>query len=230
NLRDPAARERIRAAALAPDGTWEAMGELAGPEGIVPIGFRLPEHREYNGRRLSDIAAERGRHWLDAAMDLLAAEGQRIGTVYFLMSEENVEQQLRQPWITIGTDAGGVDPAWAVERGPVHPRAYGSYPRILGHYVRERRVLGLEEAVRKMSSAVAARVGLSDRGLLRTGCHADVVVFDPASIRDAATFEAPHQLSVGVRDVWINGERVLRDGVHTGATPGRVLYGPGRRG
>ena len=230
NLRDPALRERIRAAALAPDGTWEAMGELAGPDGVVPIGCRLAEHREYNGRRLSDIAAERGQHWLDAAMDLLVAEGQRIGTVYFLMSEENVEEQLRQPWVAIGTDAGGVDPAWAAERGPVHPRAYGSYPRILGRYVRDRRVLGLEEAVRKMSSAVAARVGLRDRGLLRAGFPADVVVFDPATIRDEATFEDPHRLSVGVRDVWINGERVLRDGVHTGATPGRVLYGPGRRG
>jgi N-acyl-D-amino-acid deacylase len=230
NLRDPALRERVRAAALAPDGTWEAMGELAGPDGVVPIGCRLPEHREYNGRRLSDIAAERGQHWLDAAMDLLVAEGQRIGTVYFLMSEENVEEQLRQPWVAIGTDAGGVDPAWAAERGPVHPRAYGSYPRILGHYVRDRRVLGLEEAVRKMSSAVAARVGLRDRGLLRAGFPADVVVFDPIAIRDEATFEDPHRLSVGVRDVWVNGERVLRDGVHTGATPGRVLYGPGRRG
>ena len=229
NLRDPAARERIREAALAPDGTWEALGDLAGPEGTVPIGCRLPENRGSNGRRLSEIAAERGRHWLDAAMDLLASEGQRIATVYFLMSEENVEAQLRLPWISVGTDAGGFDPAWAAERGPVHPRAYGSYPRILGRYVRDRGVLGLEEAVRKMSWAVAARLGLRDRGLLRAGQHADVVVFDPAAIRDVATFEDPHRLSVGVRDVWINGARVLREGVHTGATPGRALAGPGRR-
>src|SRR5207249_7730676 len=135
-----------------------------------------------NGRRLSDIAAERGQHWLDAAIDLLAAEGQRIGTVYFLMSEENVAEQLQLPWVTIGTDAGGLDPAWAAERGPAHPRAYGSYPRILGHYVRDRAVLRLEEAVRKMTSAVAARVRVRDRGLLRAGQHADVVVFDPATI------------------------------------------------
>jgi dihydroorotase/N-acyl-D-amino-acid deacylase len=229
NLRDPAARERIRAAALAPDGSWEALGELAGPDGVVPIGLRQPANRECNGRRLSEIAADRGQHWLDAAMDLLVSEGQRVGTVYFLMSEENVAEQLRQPWITIGTDAGGVDPAWAAERGPTHPRAYGSYPRILGRYVRDERVLGLEEAVRKMSSAVAARLGLRDRGLLRRGLHADVVVLDPAAIRDVATFEDPHRLSEGVRDVWINGERVLRDGAHTGATPGRVLHGPGRR-
>lgn len=229
NLRDPGARERIREAALAPDGSWEAMGDLAGPEGIVPIGCQRPENRDCNGRPLAEIAAQRGRHWLDAAMDLLASEGQRIGTVYFLMSEENVEEQLRLPWISIGTDAGGFDPAWAEGRGPVHPRAYGSYPRILGRYVRERGVLSLEEAVRKMSSAVAARLGLRDRGLLRAGQHADVVVFDPVTIRDVATFEEPHRLSTGVRDVWINGIRVLREGAHTGATPGRVLPGPGRR-
>jgi N-acyl-D-amino-acid deacylase len=229
NLRDPATRERIREAALDPDGSWEALGELAGAEGIVPTGCRRAENRDCNGRRLADIAAERGRHWLDVAMDLLASEGQRIGTVYFMMSEANVERQLRLPWISIGTDAGGLDPAWAAELGPVHPRAYGTYPRILGHYVRDRGVLGLEEAVRKMSSAAAARLGLRDRGLLRAGAYADVVVLDPASIRDVATFEDPHRLSIGVRDVWINGERVLREGYHTGATPGRALAGPGAR-
>jgi N-acyl-D-amino-acid deacylase len=229
NLADPAERERIRSAALAPDGTWEALGELAGPEGIVPIGCRRPANRDCNGRRLSDIAADRGRHWLDTAIELLVSERQRIGTVYFMMSEENVEAQLRLPWVSIGTDAGGFDPAWATERGPVHPRAYGSYPRILGHYVRDREAVGLEDAVRKMSWAVAARLGLRDRGLLRAGAHADVVVLDPAAIRDMATFEEPHRLSVGVRDVWVNGTRVLRDGTHTGAKPGRVLAGPGRR-
>jgi N-acyl-D-amino-acid deacylase len=138
-----------------------------------------------------------------------------------------VRLQLKQPWIKISTDAGGVDPAWAAERGPTHPRAYGTYPRVLGKYVREGGVLTLEDAVRKMTSAVADRLSLRDRGLLRTGHYADVVIFDPATIADRATFAEPHQLSTGVRDVWVNGIRVLNNGTHTGATPGQFVRGPG---
>lgn len=229
NLQDPAIRARVREEVLNPNGEWEPLADLAGPEGIVPVGFRRPENRGYNGRRLAEIAAERGQDWLEAAMDLMVSEGHRIGTVYFMISEENVVEQLRQPWISIGTDAGGLDPAWAAELGPVHPRAYGSYPRILGRYVRDQHVIELEDAIRKMSSAVATRLGFGGRGLLRPGCYADVVVFDPAEIRDLATFEEPHRLSQGVRDVWINGTRVLEGSRHTGATPGRVLTGPGAR-
>jgi len=228
NLRDPVTRATLRQAALHPDGTWEAMGTLAGPEGIVPVGLQRAELRHYNGQKLSDIAADWGKDWLDTAMDLLAAEGQRITSVYFMMTEENVKRQLQQPWMKISTDAGGVDPAWAAPRGPTHPRAYGTYPRVLGKYVREEGVLTLEDAVRKMTSAVADRIGLHDRGILRTGAAADVVIFDPASIGDRATFAEPHQLSVGVRDVWVNGARVVQNGTHTGATPGRIVNGPGR--
>jgi N-acyl-D-aspartate/D-glutamate deacylase len=195
----------------------------------MPIGFRLPEHQVYVGRRLAEIAEQRGQHWVDTALDLLAAEGQRISTIYYSMDEANVRMQLGLPWIKIATDAGGHDPAWAAALGPVHPRAYGTYPRVLGRYVRDERVLTLEDAVRKMTSAVADRLGLRERGVLRTGSYADVVVFDPATIADQATFEQPHQLATGVRDVWVNGTRVLRDGQHTGATPGRVVTGPGQR-
>jgi len=229
NLQDPAIRARVREEVRSPSGDWEPMGNLAGPEGVMPIGFQKPENREYNGRRLSEIAAARGQDWLDAAMDLLMSERQRVGTVYFVISEENVVEQLRQPWVTIGTDAGGLDPAWAAELGPTHPRAYGSYPRILGRYVREQGVIELEDAVRKMSSAVAVRLGLKNRGLLRHGYYADVVIFDPVQIRDLATFEDPHHLSEGVRDVWINGMRALDGGRHTGSAPGRVLRGAGAR-
>jgi len=229
NLRDPAIRATIREAALHPDGTWEAMGALAGPEGIVPVGLERPELHHYNGQTLAAIAADRGTDWLDTAIDLLAAEGQRIGSVYFMMTEDNVRVQLQQPWMKISTDAGGVDPAWAAERGPIHPRAYGTYPRVLGKYVRDESVLTLEDAVRKMTGAVANRLGLFDRGILRTGAAADVVIFDPHTIGDRATFANPHQLSVGVRDVWVNGTRVIRDSVHTGATPGRIVNGPGRK-
>ncbi len=171
----------------------------------------------------------RNQHWVDAVMDLLADEGQRISTIYFKMSEENVKLQLQQPWNKISTDAGGLDPAWAKEHGPVHPRAYGTYPRVLGKYVREEKVITLEDAIRKMTSAVADRLSLRDRGTLRTGCYADVVIFDPETIGDRATFADPHQLSVGVRDVWVNGQRVVKGGEHTGAKPGQFVAGPGRR-
>jgi N-acyl-D-aspartate/D-glutamate deacylase len=229
NLRDPMMRARIRAEALHPAGDWEAMADLCGPEGVMPIGFAKPEHQVYVGKRLSEIAAMRGQEWIDTVMDLLAEEGQRISTIYFMMDEENIKLQLRQPWIMLGTDAGGLDPAWAAPVGPYHPRAYGSYPRVLGRYVRDERVLPLEDAVRKMSWAVASRLGLYDRGRLHAGCYADVVLFDPATIADRATFENPHQLSVGVRDVWVHGTRVLAGGVHTGATPGQFVKARGRR-
>jgi N-acyl-D-amino-acid deacylase len=229
NLANPEMRAKIRAEVLQPSGGWEAMAHNTTPEGVMPIGFRRPEHQQYVGRRLAEIAATRGQHWVDAALDLLAAEGQRISTIYFSMDEANVRMQLALPWITVATDAGGFDPAWAAARGPVHPRAYGTYPRVLGRYVREERALTLEDAVRKMSWAVAARLGLRDRGLLQAGCFADVVVFDPATIADRATFEQPHQLSAGVREVWVNGARVLSGGEHTGATPGRVVRGAGSR-
>ena len=130
---------------------------------------------------------------------------------------------LSQPWVKISTDAGGVDPAWAKDLGPTHPRAYGTYPRVLAKYVREEKLLTLEDAIRKMSGAVAARLGLLARGLLRPGCYADVVIFDPRTISDRATFENSHRLSTGIRDVWVNGKRVVSDGQHTGATPGRVV-------
>jgi dihydroorotase/N-acyl-D-amino-acid deacylase len=229
NLADPLMRAKIRAEVLHPTGDWEAMAHNTTPAGVMPIGFHLPEHQAYVGRRLAEIAELRGQHWVDAALDLLAAEGQRISTIYFSMDEANVRMQLGLPWVKIATDAGGYDPAWAAPFGPVHPRGYGTYPRVLGRYVRDEHVLALEDAVRKMTSAVAERLGLRERGLLHPGCYADVVVFDPATIADQATFEAPHQLSKGVRDVWVNGERVLLNGAHTGATPGHVVSGAGRR-
>ncbi|RIK30940.1 MAG: dihydroorotase, partial [Chloroflexi bacterium] len=205
NLCDPALRAKIRQEALNPTGGWEAMVSLCGPEGVLPVGFHKPENQHYVGKRLSEIAELRNQEWVDAAIDLLVSEGQRISTIYFMMDEANVRRQLQQPWIMVGTDAGGVDPVWAKPLGPTHPRGYGSYPRILGKYVRGERVLPLEDAVRKMSSAVAQRLGIRERGLLREGFFADVVLFDPVTINDRATFEEPHQLSEGVRDVWVNG-------------------------
>lgn len=226
NLRNPATREQIREAMLTPSSEWENLGLSAGPDGVILAGLRLPEHRSYLGHSLQDVAAERQQDWVDCALDLLAAEGQNIFCFYFEMSEDNIRRQLPLPWVKISTDAGGVDPAALGDRGLLHPRAFGTYTRVLGHYVREEGVLPLEDAIRKMSSAVADRLFLRDRGLLRSGMKADVVIFDPDVVADRATFSSPHQLSVGVRDVWVNGERVLRDGHHTGATPGCRVHGP----
>ncbi len=228
NLRDPEMRAKIKAAALQPDNRWEAMVDQHGVDGVMPIGFQQPENQGYVGKRLSEIAAMRGQDWVDAVFDLLLSEEQRISTIYFSISEDNLHLQLPQPWIKISTDAGGYDPTWGKEIGPTHPRAYGTYTRVLGKYVREEKVITLEDAVRKMSSAVADRLGLRERGQLRRGFFADVVIFDPETIGDRATFEEPHQLSVGVRDVWVNGSRVIENGAHTGATPGCIVDGPGR--
>jgi len=227
NLRDSGVRKKIRDEVMGGSAGWETMGRNVGAEGVMPVGFRQPEHQPYVGKRLSEIAAMRDQDWLEAAMDLLAIEGQRISTIFFSMSEDNVRLEMQQPWMKISTDAGGLDPAWARKRGPTHPRAYGTYPRVLGKYVREEKVLSIEEAVRKMTSAVAERLSLRQRGILRPSYSADVVIFDPGTVCDRATFDDPHHLSRGIRDVWVNGVRVLADSTHTGATPGVVVRGPG---
>jgi dihydroorotase/N-acyl-D-amino-acid deacylase len=225
NLADPATRARIKAEVQRQTTDWENMCDLATPAGVLITQLRSPQFAQYAGKRLGEIAAAVGKDPLETAMDLILAERRRVETIYFLMDEANVAMQLKQPWMKIGTDAGGYDPDSTTAL--VHPRSYGTYPRILGKYVRDEKVLPLEDAVRKMSGAVATRLSIRDRGLLREGMYADVVVFDPATIADRATFERPHQLSVGVRDVWVNGVQVIAGGRHTGAKPGRVVRGPG---
>ncbi len=227
NLASTEMRAKIHQEVAHPTSEWENMCELATPEGVLITSLRKAENQPYIGKRLSEIARMKEEDYLDAAMDLILSEHNRVETTYFLMSEDNVKLQLRQPWMKIGTDAGGPDPDSV--RALVHPRTFGNYPRILGLYVRDEKVIPLEDAVRKMTSAVATRLSIHDRGLLEPGMFADVVVFDPATIADRATYEQPKQLSVGVRDVWVNGVQVLRDGKHTGATPGRALRGPGYR-
>ncbi len=226
-MRDSSTRARITAELLSERTNWENLCSLATPAGVLLAEMKKPENSRWVGKRLADVAGEQHKSWPDAAIDLLLSEQRDIGTIFFLMSEDNVALQLRQPWIKIGTDAGGYDPDSVRARGPVHPRSYGTYPRILGRYVREQRVISLEDAVRKMSSAVATRLSIRDRGLLAQGYYADVVVFDPATIMDNATFEQPHQLSTGVRYVFVNGVAVVSNGRHTGAKPGRLVRGPG---
>ena len=227
HLKDPALRATMVAEMQARDAGYENLCEIAGPEGVMVVGFREPELQRFEGKRLSEIAAALGTTWPEAIIDLNVAESLGLGEILFLMSEENMRLQLKQPWMKFGTDAGAQDPATA--RGSTHPRAYGNFPRIFRKYVREEGVLPLEDAVRKASSAVATRLSLTDRGVLKVGLKADVIVFDPATITDHATFEQPHQLSTGVRDVFVNGVAVVRAGQQTGAKPGQVVRGPGYR-
>ncbi|HEY5415561.1 MAG TPA: D-aminoacylase [Gemmatimonadaceae bacterium] len=227
NLQNPEMRAKIKAEMNNEHTEWENLCLLAGPQNVLVLGLNKPENKQYAGKRLGEIATMMNKSWDDAAMDLLISERQRIGTVYFLMSEDNVKLNLAQPWMKFGTDAGGVDPDSA--RGLTHPRSYGTFPKILGHYVRDEKVMPLEDAVRKATSAVATRLSIPDRGLLREGFFADIAVFDPTTIIDRSTFEQPHVLSDGVKLVFVNGALVVRDGRHTGAKPGRVLHGPGAR-
>jgi dihydroorotase/N-acyl-D-amino-acid deacylase len=227
NLRDPEKRKLIHDEVLLPANEWENLGQLATPEGILIVDGGSQRNERFVGRRLSEIALEMGVDWVDAAIEILLAAERRAGMVVFGMDESNLALQMQQPWIKFGTDAGGFDPENA--EGLAHPRAYGTFPRILGKYVREERVLALEDAIRKMSSAVATRLSIGDRGLLKEGFHADVVVFDPETVTDRATFESPHALSTGVEHVLVNGIAVVRSGTHTGAKPGRVVRGPGYR-
>jgi N-acyl-D-amino-acid deacylase len=227
NLEKPDVRARLHIEMTDPESDYRGRARYAGIENVMPVGFRLPEHQDYVGRRLSEIAELRNENWVDTVINLLLAERQSIATIYFMMSEDNVREQLKQPWIKISSDAGGVDPSWAEPEGPLHPRGYGTFTRILGRYVREEGILTLEEAIRKSTSAVADRLSIRDRGTLRAGMIADVVVFDPETVTDNATFEQPHQLSTGIEHVWVNGVPVVANGTHTGATPGRFIKGPG---
>ena len=225
NLADPALRARLLREMVKPDDTWESRCLQASPDGVLLVGLRTPEYQKYVGKRLSEVAAAMKKPWPEAVLDLLVAEHQRIATIYFMLSEENLALQLKQPWIKISTDAGGANPE--IDKSPVHPRTYGTFPRVLGKYTRDQGVMPMEEAVRKMTSAVANRLSIMDRGLLREGLMADVVVFDPSQVIDRATFEQPHQISAGVSYVLVNGTLVIDGGKHTGALPGRVIRGPG---
>ena len=225
NLADPQVRVKIRAEMQSEKTEWENMGQLAGPENILIVGIDKDENKQYVGKRLSEIAKMMNKDWMDAAMDLILSEHKRVETIYFLMNEDNVKLQLQQPWIKIGTDSAGLDPDQTKDLA--HPRSYGTFPRILGKYSRDEHVMPLEDAVRKMTSAVARRLSIQDRGLLQEGLWADIAVFDARTIIDHATYEQPHQLSTGVKYVFVNGVAVVRDGKHTGAEPGQIVRGPG---
>jgi N-acyl-D-amino-acid deacylase len=226
----PETRARILKEAATPGTGFENLCLSAGsPERILLVGFKQDALKPLTGRTLASVAKERGKEPFDAMLDLMLEDETRIGVVFFLMSEENVRKQVRLPWMSFGSDAQSMAPEEPFTRSSAHPRAYGNFARLLGKYVREEKLLPLEEAVRRMSGLPATNLGLADRGFLKAGQLADVVVFDPATVADRATFEKPHQYAVGMKHVFVNGTLVLKDGEHTGALPGRALKGPGAR-
>jgi len=197
------------------------------PDKILLVGFENPDLRVHMGKYLSDLSEEMGKSPEETMIDLILEDDSRIQVVYFSMSEENMLKKVRQPWMSFCSDAGSYAPEGVFLNYNTHPRAYGSFARLLANYVREEKVIPLEEAVRKLTSLPAENLMLDKRGLLKVGNYADIVVFDPESVQDRATFQEPHQLATGVKHVWVNGIRVLKNGDHTGATPGRVVRGPG---
>ncbi len=226
-LRDPATRARLRAELLAPPQVTDRFYRATeGPQGVIVFPFEDSLHY-LQGKRLSEIAAARRQDPIETMFDLILADHARSGAIYFLMSEPDVQAAMQHWWVAVNTDAGGVAPDGPFGREGTHPRAYGSFTRILGRYVREQRLMTLEYAVRKMTSLAAQRVGLTDRGLVRPGLYADITVFDPAAVIDRATFEQPHQPSAGIAYVFVNGQAVLKRGTLTDARPGRGLRGPG---
>ena len=229
-LQDPAIRARVAREMRTPTDEWESLYLLSGsPESVLLVAFKQDSLKYLTGKTLAEVAAMRGVSPEEAAMDLVIADDSRVGTVYFLMSEDNVRRQIALPYMSFGSDAGSLAPEGVFLRSNPHPRAYGNVARLLGKYVRDERIIPLEEAVRRLTSLPAGNLGLERRGELRRGYFADIVVFDPATIIDHATFDQPHQYSTGVRHVFVNGVQVLRDGEHTGATPGRFVRRPRTR-
>ncbi|MBS3823908.1 MAG: D-aminoacylase [Wenzhouxiangellaceae bacterium] len=227
-LRDPEIRERVLTEIRTPGDDWENLYLAAGgAENLLFFSFKSEELKPLTGKTLAEVAAMRGTSPERTMIDLVIEDDSRVGTIYFLMSEENVARKIAKPWMAFGSDAGAYAPEGVFLKSSTHPRAYGNVARLLGKYVREQRVITLAEAVRRLTSYPAANLKLRDRGRLAPGYYADIVVFDPDAVQDHATFEDPHRLATGVRDVFVNGEAVLRDAEHTGATPGRVARGPG---
>ena len=230
-LQDPAIRTRVAREMRTPSNEWENLYLASGTaDNVILVGFRQDSLKYLTGKTLAEVASQRGATPEEVAMDLVVADDSRVGTVYFLMSEENIDKQIALPWVSFGSDAGSMAPEGAFLGSNPHPRAYGNFARLLGRYVRDRQVISLAEAIRRLSGLPAENLRLRRRGLLNPGFFADVVVFDPATIGDHATFAEPHQFSEGAHHVLVNGSLVLRDGEHTGATPGRVVRGPGWTG
>jgi len=227
-LQDPPTRQRVKREMTTPTDKWENFFVAAGsPENILLVGFKTEKLKPLIGRTLAQVAQMRGISPQETAMDLVIEDNGRVDTIYFLMSEDNVRKQLKLPWVSFGSDEASLAPEGVFLKSNPHPRAYGNVARLLGRYVRGEQAVPLEEAIRRLTTLPAENLKLDRRGAFKPGYFADVVVFDPGKISDRATFAKPHRYSIGVRDVFVNGVQVLRDGEHTGAKPGQVVRGPG---
>ena len=229
-LKDPATREKVKKEMTTPTDAWENLYLAAGPEQTLLVAFKNDKLKPLTGKSLAEVAKMRGKSPEETAMDLVIEDDSRVGTVYFLMSEDNVRRQVALSFMSFGSDAEALAPEGVFLKSNPHPRAYGNFARLLGKYVRDEKVIPLESAVRKLTSLPAANLKIRDRGLLKEGHFADLALFDPAKIQDHATFDKPHQYATGMRHVFVNGVQVLKHGEHTGAKPGRVVRGPGWTG
>jgi N-acyl-D-amino-acid deacylase len=229
-MKDPATREKVAKQMATPTDAWENFFVAAGPEKILLVAFKNDKLKPLTGKTLAEVAKMRGKSPQETAMDLVIEDDSRVGTVYFLMSEDNVRRQVAIPWLSFGSDAEAPTAEGVFLKSNPHPRAYGNFARVIGKYVRDEKVVPLEEAVRKLTSLPVSNLKIRERGLLKEGYFADVVLFDPAKVQDHATFDKPHQYSTGVRHVFVNGVQVLKDGEPTGAAAGRVVRGPGWTG
>ncbi|MGI8561370.1 MAG: N-acyl-D-amino-acid deacylase family protein, partial [Luteimonas sp.] len=230
-LKDPTTRKRVLAEMRTPSDAWENLRLLAGSDDrVLFIGFKSEKLKPLTGQTLAQVTKARGTSAENTILDLIVEDDSRVDTAYFLMSEDNVELGLKQAWTSLGSDAESSAPEGVFLKSSTHPRAYGNVARFLGHYVRDRKLMPLAEGIHRLTGLPARNWKLRDRGCLDPGCHADLVVFDPATIQDHATFDKPMQYATGVRDVFVNGVQVLRDGEHTGAKPGVVVRGPGWSG
>ena len=227
-LKDPKIRKRIYKEMTTDTDEWENLMFGAGTaDNLLLIGFKNDSLHHYTGKTLTEVAKIHGKSPEETAMDLVIADGSRVGTVYFLMSEENVKKQIALPYMSFGSDAESSAPEGVFLESSTHPRAYGNFSRVLGKYVRDEKVISMEEAIRKLTALPASNLKLKNRGSLAEGYFADIAIFNPETIQDHATFAEPHQLSTGMVHVLVNGEQVLKDGEHTGAKPGQVVRGPG---
>lgn len=222
-LQDPEIRARVKQEMLTESTEWENGYLHAGPEGILLVGFKNERLKPLTGKTLKEIAEARGKDPIDVAMDLVVEDGSRVDAVYSWMSEENLLKQLQLPWVSFGSDGSSMSPSGVYLQSSTHPRTYGNFARLLGKYVREQNVISLQEAIRRLTALPASTLGLLFRGKIDQGHAGDIVMFDPAKVRDTATFENPHQLSEGMVHVLVNGVPVLQNGKHTGAKPGQVL-------
>jgi len=229
-LKDRKTRARALAEMRRPDASENTKLVVEEPDKVLLVGFKTEALKPLTGRTLGSVARERGKRSEEVAADLIVADGTRIQVVYFGMSEDNVRRAVGLQWMSFGSDAASMAPEGVFLKSSTHPRAYGNFARLLGKYVREEKAAGLADAVRRITSFPATNLGIRDRGWLKPGMHADIVVFDPATITDHATFQQPQQLATGVRNVFVNGVQVVKDGAHTGARPGRVVHGPGWTG